>query len=170
MFQRTARLWLEELNARTVPSAVVPMMAAPTGVAVAAAAHHPLHGEGAATFTESTANPDTGHQYTLTGEVKLKGMSAFTVNGTIQTVGFISEGHATGQLVLSNAKGSITLSLEGPLQKGFSPPPSSFDYTITSATGAYEKETGSGVLHVTFIPSQAGAAAASQGIAMLSFS
>jgi hypothetical protein len=44
----------------------------------------------------------------------------------------------------SNAAGSVTLQLVGPSQKGFSPPPARFHYTITGGTGKYAGASGRG--------------------------
>jgi hypothetical protein len=53
-------------------------------------------------------------------------------------------GSTYGTAVLSNAQGSITLQLTGSPTRAYSPPPTSFSYKITGATGAYAGETGRG--------------------------
>jgi hypothetical protein len=68
------------------------------------------------------------------------------ISGTLHTPGFILQGHTTGTLVLSSAQGSITLQLVGPPQPGFSPPPSTLQYTITGGTGAYAGAAGQGTV------------------------
>ena len=59
--------------------------------------------------------------------------------------GFIIKGRAGGTLTLADDRGTITLSLTGPVQKGFAPLPGHFSFTVTSAPGAFEGSTASGV-------------------------
>jgi hypothetical protein len=47
-------------------------------------------------------------------------------------------------MTLTNAKGSITLKLEGPTQSGFAPLPNRFHFSVTSGTGAYRGVTDHG--------------------------
>jgi hypothetical protein len=114
--------------------------------------HLALSGTVAGTWTAVPSIPDTGATQQLTGAGQVKPLGVATATGTIQTVGFIREGHATGTLVLSNAQGSITLHLTGPLQPGFSPPPSTFQYTIVSGTGAYAGAAGKGTITFSETP------------------
>jgi hypothetical protein len=46
----------------------------------------------------------------------------------------------------------VTVSLEGPLQGGFSALPSRFTYRVVSGTGAYAHLTDQGTLHLTLRP------------------
>lgn len=113
---------------------------------------------------------DAGVYDRLTGTADLAKRGAFTVSGSIQGLGMIASGEATGQLVFSNAKGSITIALTGPTQKGFSPLPTKFHYTITSGTGAYAKLTGYGKLTLTMTVAPTAFGLPPQGTFSLSFS
>ena len=94
--------------------------------------------------------PDAGVAYDLRGSAMLDAFGTFDMDGSVQTTGFIQSGRATGVVVLTNAKGSITLALTGPVQPGFAPPPTSMTYTIQGATGAYAGMTGRGSTNVSF--------------------
>jgi hypothetical protein len=69
-----------------------------------------------------------------------------TVDACVQLVtdNSTSTAETFGTAVLSNAQGSITLQLTGSPTRAYSPPPTSFSYTISGATGAYAGETGKG--------------------------
>jgi hypothetical protein len=69
--------------------------------------------------------------------------------GTLRSPGFIAKGHAGGTLTLTNAHGSVTISLKGPLQRGFSSLPNKFSFQITSGTGAYAGDTGRGMAQLS---------------------
>lgn len=151
---RRRRLQLEELGARVLPSAnpLAPVHA-PVGHA---AAHHmaqpPLDGKGQGTYTDNPVQNGAGITYTLTGTAKFDGLGNVTVAGTVHSVGFIQEGHASGELTFTNAQGSVTVKLEGPSQAGFSPLPKKFEYTVIGGTGQYQNLSGSGTLHLALTP------------------
>jgi hypothetical protein len=113
------------------------------------------------TWTNQPTLPDTGKTQDLEGSGVFFSLGQVQMSGRLHTPGFVLQGRTTGTLVLSNARGSITLELVGPLQSGFSPPPSAFQYTITGGTGAYAGLTGqgtatlletSGNFSMTFVP------------------
>jgi hypothetical protein len=60
---------------------------------------------------------------------------------------------ATGSMTIAAPRGTLNLNLTGPVQKGFSPLPSTFTYNITGGTRAYQMATGSGTIAVTLNPS-----------------
>jgi hypothetical protein len=65
--------------------------------------------------------------------------------GSLAGTGFIAEGHATGTLTLTNARGSVTLALTGPSQDGFSPPGSgAYTFAVRGGTGSYARTVGTG--------------------------
>jgi hypothetical protein len=105
-----------------------------------------IHG----TFHKPVGIPDVGAQYNLAGSGKLAHFGPATVTGTLREVGFIAQGHSTGTLTLSNAKGSITLSLTGPTQGGFSRLPTTYGFVMSRGTGAYahDVDTGQLTLHL----------------------
>ena len=102
-----------------------------------------LHG----TYT-SHNRPDIGTTYDLFGRGHVTHLGRTSVTGNLHSVGFIMHGHATGQLFLSDARGTLTLTLTGPQQEGFANLPDRFDYTITNGSGAFlhVKDSGTVVL------------------------
>jgi hypothetical protein len=87
---------------------------------------------------------DAGPQYSVTGAGVLNEQPPFVASGNLHRTGMIAQGHATGVLRLTNARGSITLRLEGPPQPGFAPLPGRFHFTVTDGTGAYRGATSDG--------------------------
>jgi len=102
-----------------------------------------LNGQFSGSFSAHTF-PDVGTSYALSGQGQVQPLGLTNVTGDLNSLGFISQGHAGGTLTLSNSKGTLTLELTGPLQSGFSPLPDQFDYEITAGTGAYVNATGRG--------------------------
>jgi hypothetical protein len=96
------------------------------------------------TWTTEPTLPDAGRIQDLQGSGVFLWLGRVRISGSLHTPGLILQGHTTGTLVLSNARGSVTLRLTGPPQPGFSPPPSTFQYTITGGTGAYAGIMGQG--------------------------
>ncbi|HTK74288.1 MAG TPA: hypothetical protein VL371_03465 [Gemmataceae bacterium] len=146
------RLRVEELGSRVLPSRS-PLPAGHVADMTHRAAVSPrpaatpvnLHGALQGTLFQVIRGPiDLGIQYGLTGAGELGGQLRFQVTGGLRRVGFIAQGQATGALTLTNAQGSITLSLVGPTQPGFAPLPAGFHYTVTGGTGAYQGATGEG--------------------------
>jgi hypothetical protein len=107
-----------------------------------------LSGQVSGTWLEQPTIPDVGHTQTLSGSGVVAPLGMAQVSGELHTPGFVARGETTGTITLSNADGSVTLRLVGPPQAGFSPPPSSFQYTITGGTGKFAAASGTGV--VTF--------------------
>jgi hypothetical protein len=103
----------------------------------------PMEQLGGTWRTEPTL-PDVGTIQNLQGTGVFAPLGSVRISGTLHTPGLILKGHTTGTLVLSNAQGSVTVQLVGPLQQSFSPPPSTFEYTIIGGTGAYAGLTGHG--------------------------
>lgn len=112
----------------------------------------PLAGKITGTYSIApTTNPDIGKLYLFTGTGTAGALGAVSATGSVRTLGFIAGGHATGTLTLSNSHGSVTLTLTGPSQPGFSGLPASMTYQITSATGDYAGDTGSGSIAISLI-------------------
>jgi hypothetical protein len=59
--------------------------------------------------------------------------------------------------VISTPKGSVTLKLEGPAQKGLSRLPDRLTFKITNASGKYLKDRGHGTVVLVLDPAKAGA-------------
>jgi hypothetical protein len=105
-----------------------------------------LSGQISGAWLERPTLPDVGGAQTLTGTGTVGPLGTVTLSGELHTPGFIAQGEATGTLTLSNADGSVTLRLVGPPQSGFSPPPATFQYTITGGTGKYAGASGQGTV------------------------
>jgi hypothetical protein len=142
---------VERLDDRVLPSAssgVAAPAAAARLAAVVANPTHPHHvtlvGQVSGTWANVLTLPDVRRPVDLSGAGTLSPLGTVQASGTLYTPGFIRQGRSTGTLVLSNAQGSLTIQLTGPLQPGFSPPPGTFSYRITGGTGAYAGDTGQG--------------------------
>ncbi len=107
-------------------------------------------------YDESSVVPDAGKTVTFSGVGRVSGLGQIQFTGHFGTPGFIASGHATGTLVLSNARGTVTLTLAGPTQPGFSAPPATFAYTIVVGTGAYAARHGHGTLTMGLVPGHSG--------------
>jgi hypothetical protein len=147
---------LENLESRALLSAAAPLGASPMmnmSALYAAARTTSTHSPFTApfnvpgTFTKALGNPDAGSQDQFIGAGKTKSLGKFTLTGHIQTPGFVAHGKAAGQLVLTTAKGTITLSVSGPAASGSLP--TMLNFTITKGTGAYAKSTGKGSVSVS---------------------
>jgi hypothetical protein len=128
-----------------------------------------LRGRGSGGYEGPFGFPDAGRGYVLHGEVNLGGLGHFGVSGSLHSLGFIMRGRAGGELTFSNARGSLTLRLEGPEQPGFSPLPGTFHYQVVAATGAYHGLHEGGALHLA-LHQAPGEAVASHGTFTLSLS
>jgi hypothetical protein len=86
--------------------------------------HHELvlHGLLQGTYSASSF-PDAGTTYALSGQGQVAPLGPTGVTGSPHSLGFILHGHAGGTLTLSDARGTVTVQLTGPLQNGFSPRP-----------------------------------------------
>jgi hypothetical protein len=91
---------------------------------------------------------DVGTTYNLQGVADLAALGHVTVTCSVHSVGFIWHGHATGKLTFTNASGSVTVALEGPVQNDFAPLPGRFHYQVVSATGAYRHMRDQGSLQL----------------------
>ena len=106
-----------------------------------------LNGTGAGNFNSNSAI------YQLTdGTASLEIMGQVDVKGTIQGIGFTKTGRATGKLTLTNSQGSVTLSLTSPVQHGYVPLPTQFQYKVIGSTGAYKALNKSGSIDLTINP------------------
>lgn len=105
-----------------------------------------LQGTGKGSYSKLIPNPDVGPTYELQGTAALELLGQVSVKADIRGAGFVATGNATGTIVLSNNRGSVTLRLTGPTQPGFSALPRTFKFTVINATGAYSGFIMTGVL------------------------
>src|SRR5262245_42471800 len=154
---RSRLLNLEELGSRILPSAT-PLPAPPAPAqALAGLDFHPgLHGQGRGAYQTDAVVSGAGRVYRLRGAADLAGLGHFALSGSVHAVGFIAQGHAGGTLTFRNARGTVTLALEGPEQPAFSPLPQTFSYRITGATGGYAGLSGSGQLSLALAGASTG--------------
>jgi hypothetical protein len=177
MGSRRTILNLEELGQRILPSLspVNPVMVTEWANRNAMGADHSQHalaGNGSGTYTASHlwaaidppvaphgyATPmhvivgDIGVHYDFTGTADLARLGHVTVTGSALSLGNILTGHASGTLVFTNARGSVTVELTGPSQPGFAPLPTQFTYTVVSGTGAYQRLQDHGSLTLLLTP------------------
>jgi hypothetical protein len=147
---RRQLLTLEVLGERTLPNATAVTINPVLDHIVHAAPmhHHALTGKGHGSFTGSGLIVDAPPTYKLQGTADLAAFGRVSVQGWVTGVGFISNGRATGTLTFTNAKGSVTVDLLGPVQPGFSQLPHYLHYRIASGTGAYSKLSEEGTLRL----------------------
>jgi hypothetical protein len=149
------RLEVEQLGERVLPSAALALPAIQSPPALGAAQEHALTGQGHGTYAGASLIVDAGIRYSLNGVADLSALGHVTVTGSVNGVGFIAQGRATGTLTFANASGNVTVSLEGPLQAGFRPLPKQFTYAVIAATGAYGQLHDQGSLLLAFHPDMA---------------
>ena len=149
-------LRIDVLEARALPSLVLGQTPAPvpTGGEVAVptmmAAHQALPlsqptGHIAGTYTRAMTL-DAGSEYSFTGAGHTLHLGATTVTGTVDTVGSVRAGHATGTFTITGANGSVTIQVTGPAQHFFAPLPHHFRYHVISGTGVDQNVHSQGTL------------------------
>ena len=154
MLKKSFRPMLEELNARSIPSAgLTPTPPVSEQIHVLAPSHHPLFGGTQGNYTPSVV-VDARATYQLSGKVTLAGIGNFEMSGWLQTNGS-EAGRATGQLTLTNSYGSITVELHSGVRPAFSSLPTELVYSITASTGAYGQTRGYGIADFSFLPTPA---------------
>jgi hypothetical protein len=115
-----------------------------------------FHGKVQGTYVSTDRIPDVGRSWTVSAKGKLSGLGETTVAGTLHSTGFILQGHAGGTLTLKDARGSMTLTLTGPPQSGFSGLPAKFSFVVTKATGHDRGQLNhTGTVAVSLIPGAA---------------
>jgi hypothetical protein len=157
----SARLQLEELGSRILPSVstVIVPIATHTITTVATtttAQSHALTGHGAGTYTSGHSVPDVGQTYQFDGTADLAALGNVTVKGGLHSVGFVAQGEATGRLTFTNAKGSVTVELVGPVQAGFAVLPERFTYQVVNSSGAFKNLRDHGTLQLQLKPAASG--------------
>ena len=150
-----AKLRVEELDSRVLPSMVIPLNSAAAvtvATTVFASPSHPLQGNGMGQFLGSALTIDGGTSDQLSGKITLNGFGSFSLTGCVLGTGLVAQGRATGELVLQNESGSMTLTLHGPVQSAFSPIPRELVYSITGGSGEFQNANGYGIVNIGFLP------------------
>ena len=111
-----------------------------------------LTGTAKGTYHVHIINPDTGKDFIFFGSGQVAPLGHVELTGHIHSPGFIANGHSTGLLVVSDPKGSVTLAVTGPEQNGFTPVPDTFTFQITSASGKFKGDTGTGFIVLELDP------------------
>jgi hypothetical protein len=109
-------------------------------------------GHGKGTYTTSAIVSSAPHGYQLTGTGTFLNLGAMQITGSVGTVGGFATGQAKGELTFTNSKGSVTIELIGPEQRGFSALPTTFGYSVEKGTGAYADLKGFGSLTLKLGP------------------
>jgi len=127
------------------PSSISAPTPAPVPAPVLA---HPVAGMGTGKYICSLTAGGVPTGFHFVGMMDTKGMGRVMVQASIYGVGFRST-PAAGRIVLSNAKGSVTLEVIAGPQPRLSRLPDWFRYKVSKATGAYKNMTDSGTLRLT---------------------
>ncbi|MDQ2732596.1 MAG: hypothetical protein M3Y56_13135 [Armatimonadota bacterium] len=115
--------------------------------------HSPrLSGTLRGTYTSQELNADVGTHYTLLGSGRLRPLGSVRTSGHFNTLGYTASHYVTWQLTLRGARGSLTLTLTGPMQERYTPPPNDFRYTVTGVSGQYRKAFFPGSIHLILRP------------------
>jgi hypothetical protein len=154
MAHHSTRLEVDELGERILPSVTV--LAAPAnpakaifGPAALPASLSGLSGSGQGTAGAAPTRFGVGPLYVLKGTANITGMGVVTFTGSLQAPALNAQGPVTGTLTLTNARGSITVSLTTSSQSGRSALPTSFQYTIVGSSGQFFGSSAAGTMHLT---------------------
>jgi hypothetical protein len=150
MTVRRTVLGVEELGGRVLPSATVatavPLAAAAQTTTSTTTTGSAWTGQGR--FTLTTNKTTAVETYALQGSVDIGSSNFFTISGSVSTVGS-KAGHATGKVVLSGSKGTLTLNVTGPSQAARAGFPATATYTVVSGTGMFSHYSGHGTIKIS---------------------
>jgi hypothetical protein len=93
-----------------------------------------------------------GTRYGLAGTGTLDPLGPVGVSGYVQSTGFTTSGHASGNITFSTWRGTLTLGLAGPTQGGFAPMPTHLYFHVLGGSGTYRHEAISGWMDFHFRP------------------
>ena len=163
--QTALRPRVESLESLTLLSGLAASMHAVAALATAPNPTTPrdlaLNGTVHGTYT-SHSLPDVGTTYDLTGHGHVSHLGRTSLTGNLHSVGFIvmlpvsattPDAHATGQVFLSDSRGTVTLTLTGPPQEAFANLPDRFTYKVTNGSGAFRNVSDTGTIVLVRDPS-----------------
>lgn len=107
-----------------------------------------LHGSLTGSYSTPSVTADVGREYDFTGSGAVVPLGAANIAAKVTSPGFILAGFATGQVTLTGAHGSVTLSVKGPKEPGFGPLPTRLAFIITGGTGNYAGAKGAGHVRI----------------------
>jgi hypothetical protein len=158
---------VEALESLTLLSSAIPALHHAAAVTVppnTPVANQPRNLSGVATGRyRATTIPDAGKTYTFHGTGQIAPLGRTDVTGNVQLPGLIIPPPTTtgatpptveahGQLFLSDARGTVTLTLEAPSHDNADMLPPYFGYKITNASGAFRGDTGTGIVVIVADP------------------
>jgi hypothetical protein len=154
MSRRSVRLDVEVLEERAVPSGTgAAGSMVPSDVVHSSYIPHQTHamvGRGTGTYIFDSIVVDSGFTYQFSGNGHFGQLGDAAISGSIQSVGMIQQGRAHGTLTFTNAHGSVTLTVDGPIQPGFGPMPIWFTYRVTQASGSFKNLQDHGTLRIDY--------------------
>jgi hypothetical protein len=120
-----------------------------------------LKGATRGTYSSDQKVPDAGTTYSVLTAGRFEHYGPAAVFGSLQTLGNIASGQASGTLHVIVPGGTLTLKLTGPSQPGMSSLPTEFSFVITGGTGKFHNSVGDpvgkGAVGITLKPNAAGA-------------
>jgi hypothetical protein len=158
---------VESLEAMTLLSSALPALHPAQAVTVQPnmpVANTVLNLSGEATgHYRATTIPDAGKTYTFHGSGQISPLGRTDVTGTVHLPGLLISPPPTsvatpptveahGQLFLSDARGTVTLTLSAPSHDNADNLPPYFSYKITNASGAFRGDTGTGTVVIVADP------------------
>ena len=144
-------LHIDVLEARALPSLMPGLTVPAINPGGPMDSPQPVAGHVTGGYSSTIPGTDVGLQYTFLGAGHVAHLGHVTVNGTINGVGNVAQGHATGTLTfISAVNGSVTIEVTGPMQKSFAALPHHFQYQVVSGTGNDANLHGSGTLSLNF--------------------
>jgi hypothetical protein len=154
MTTRRTVLNVEQLGARVLPSASLPVTTpakTTASVSTSTTVHSVTTGSawtGQGRYTLTTNKTTSAKTYSFQGSAAFANSTFFAISGTITTVGN-KAGQATGRIVLSAPKGTLTLTLTGPTQSANSGLPASLTFKVASGSGYFAHYSGTGSFKVS---------------------
>jgi hypothetical protein len=152
MTRHTARLEVQELGERIVPSVTVVAGPAASARVLFAPRLTPItnvSGSGHGSFSIAPTRFGVGPTFLLRATGTITGMGSVGVIGSLHAPALNATGPVTGTLLIRSGQGSITVSLTAPSQSGSSPLPTSFQYQVVASTGLFVGSSASGTMHLT---------------------